>query len=85
LSDDFIDVPGSDFNSTEFVHRVMFQESGDEYANYYFHEIFFGDLPQDERDTMYRDMVQYLYDEYGFEFTEAFDWEDFRAHYEEIS
>lgn len=86
MANDYFDVPGSgSFNDREFVHEVMFGESGDEYADYYFHEVFFGDLSKEQREQMYQDMVQYLWDEYGFQFEDAFDWEDFRASYEEIA
>lgn len=35
-----------------------------------------------ENAEAYQDLVDYLWDEYGIDFEDAFDWEDFRAWYD---
>lgn len=36
----------------------------------------------DKDERAYRDLVDYMWDQYGIDFEDAFDWEDFRAWYE---
>jgi hypothetical protein len=80
---DYIDVSGADDYGTSFVHSVITQESNDEYAQYWFNEYFFNpDLSDSQREEIYREMVDYMWDEYGIDFEQAFDWEDFREWYD---
>lgn len=36
----------------------------------------------DDDNQAYQDLVDYLWDEYGIDFEDAFDWEDFRSWYD---
>jgi hypothetical protein len=40
------------------------------------------ELPAGERESAYNAMVEYLWDEYGLDFEDVFDWEDYRDWYE---
>jgi hypothetical protein len=40
------------------------------------------DASQQERETAYSDLVDYLWDQYDIDFDYAFDWEDYREWYD---
>jgi hypothetical protein len=40
------------------------------------------DISRDDREDAYQAMVDYLWSEYGIDFEDAFDWEDYRAWYD---
>lgn len=44
--------------------------------------LFNDDLTSDERSSAYEELVDYLYDEYGIDFEQSFDWEDYREWYD---
>lgn len=47
-----------------------------------FHEAMFDrELSQEERDTVYEELLDYLYDEYGIDFEDSFDWDAYREWY----
>ena len=47
-----------------------------------FHEALFDqDLTPEQRDVVYDAMVEYMMDNYGIDFDDVFDWENFREWY----
>lgn len=80
---DWVDVSGTDgFDAQGFVHDIIYQQTNDEYAQHWFNESFLnGDLSDTERENTYKELVDYLWDEYGIDFEEVFDWQDFREWY----
>lgn len=46
-------------------------------AQQLFHDAFF-----DHNEAAYQDLIDYMWDEYGINFEDAFEWADFRAAYE---
>lgn len=50
----------------------------DAHAQELFSQAFF-----DNNETAYQELVDWLWDEHGIDFEEAFDWEDFRSWYDE--
>jgi len=62
------------------LQDVLFIENSgtyDEYAQTLFAEAFF-----DQNQDSYDALVDYLWEEYGLDFEDAFEWEDFREWYE---
>lgn len=70
---DFFEPPPPD------VNEILFGSSDimDQHAQDLFSQAFF-----DNNDAAYIDLVDYMWDEYGIDFEQAFDWEDFRDYYE---
>lgn len=73
----YVDIP--DAQQREILNDVLWGNGADvdAHAQMLFTEAFFND---DER--AYQDLVDYLYDRYGLEFEDAFEWADFREWYE---
>lgn len=65
-------------NQTEQVTELLYGPgyAVDTHARDLFEEAFFGHSQQ-----AYDDLVDYIWDEYGIDFEEAFEWEDFREWY----
>lgn len=61
------------------VYEVLFGDGSehDQHAQDLFMEAFFND-----NDAAYIDLVEYMWEEHGIDFEDAFDWEDFRAWYD---
>ncbi len=80
---DWFDVPGAGTEGQRFIHDLILQQTGDEYAQYWFNEAILNpDRSKEERIELRHELADYLWDEYGFDFEEDFDWEDFRDAYE---
>lgn len=64
--------------ATEQVNDLLFGSANqtDEYALQLFQEAIF-----DSDESSYRQLVDYLWDEYGIDFEDAYSWEDFREWY----
>ena len=69
----YVEDPGNH----EHLNNLLFENDGDPRAQELFTEAFFND-----NDQAYQDLVDYLWDVYGLDFEDAFDWEDFRAWYD---
>ena len=61
------------------VNDLLFGGDGieDPHAQHLFSEAFFNDNSQ-----AYIDLIDYMYDTYGINFEEAFEWEDFKEWYD---
>jgi hypothetical protein len=67
----FVDMLGGD------PHLV-----GDDSLQLLFHEALFDmELDPDTRDNIYNTLVEYMWDEYGIDFDDVFDWEAYREWY----
>jgi len=56
---------------------------GDSYVRETFWDVMYNDnISLNERMSMYDNLSDYLYEEYGIEFDDLWDWEDFRDWYE---
>lgn len=66
-------------DATPDVNELLFGGSGieDTHAQGLFVQAFFED-----NERAYVDLVDYMYSEYGIDFEEAFEWEDFRSWYD---
>src|SRR5262245_62082310 len=72
-------------NQQEFLYELIGFDAdpGDVTAHELFWEVMYNDeLTQSERDALYEQLQDYLYDEYGMYFDDVWDWEDFREWYE---
>ncbi len=69
----------------DFVERLASHEIGDEYAQYFFDEFIFGDHSDLYREELFNDLADYLFDEYGIDFYDIFDWESFRDWYDGVA
>lgn len=61
------------------VNDILFGDFStmDKHAQDLFVEAFFNN-----NDAAYIDLVEYMHDQYGIDFEDAFDWEDFREWYD---
>lgn len=68
----FVDEPTPD------IETVLWNEgTADGRATELFEAAFF-----DNNDQAYQDLIDYLWDVYGIDFEDVFDWEDFRSWYD---
>lgn len=68
-----------ELDASDLTQDILFDESSedfDAYAQQLFVEAFF-----DQSEQAYEDLISYMWDEYGIDFEEAFDWADFREWY----
>lgn len=49
--------------------------------NLFYDAMYNDDLSYDQRQQMFEDLEDYLYDEYGLYFADVWDWDDFREWY----
>ncbi len=69
-----------ELDDSDKLQDVLFLENSgthDAYAETLFSEAFF-----DQNAESYQELVDYLWLEYGIDFEEAFEWQDFREWYE---
>jgi len=64
-------------NPEQQTAEILWGVDQDDYAAGLFHRAVF-----DHDGDAYEDLVDYMWDEYGIDFEEAFSWEDFRQAYE---
>lgn len=76
--DEFGDYEVIEPGETPSLDSVLWDNfSGDDRAQELFHDAFFED-----NEKAYQDLIDYLWDVYGIDFEDAFDWEDFRSWYD---
>lgn len=72
-------------NTQEFLYDVigfLSGESYDETAHQLFYDAMYNDeLTLDERQELFEELQEYLYDEYDLLFADYWDWDDFREWY----
>lgn len=72
-----------DAQQQQFVFESLFSGVGDLEARRIFDDVMYNDdLSRDERADRYEDLKDYYFDEYGIDFDELWDWEDFREWYD---
>lgn len=73
---DYDDDWGDEYYEPPDINDILFTDGFDPIAQELMvHGIIDGD------DKAYADLVEYIYDVYGLEFEDVFDWEDFREWY----
>lgn len=94
MDDSWFDAPDNwtEKESDVFAHSMdnVFDENpalaqdmaNDEWLQFLYDEVFWGDYAGDDRATMYEALVAYVDSEYGIEWEDIFDWEDWRASYD---
>jgi hypothetical protein len=68
-----------ELDASDLTQDILFHENSDDfdaYAQQLFVEAFF-----DQSEQAYEDLIDYMWDEYGIDFEDAFDWADFREWY----
>jgi hypothetical protein len=79
--DDWVDMP--EVVSEEYFESLLYSDHGDPHAQALFDEfIFNADLSESQRASAYDELCDYLWDVYGINFEESFDWADFREWYD---
>ena len=75
----YVEIPDAD--QREALENILWSSwsdvNHDAEASRLFQEAFFNDNA-----SAYRDLVDYLWDEYGIDFEDAFEWADFREWYD---
>lgn len=61
---------------------IASQMADDEWLQFLYGEVFWGDYAGDERQLIYANLVSYVEDEYGYEWEDIFDWEAWREAYD---
>lgn len=80
---DFGSLP--EIQQQEYLYELIgFTASPQDYeAHNMFWDVMYNDeLTLDQRAGMYESLSSYLYDNYGMDFADLWDWEDFRAWYD---
>ena len=72
--DDYFD-PGPDYKEILFGNESIV----DHHAQELFMEAYF-----QENDRAYQELVDYMWEEYGIDWEDAFDWQDFREYYDSL-
>jgi hypothetical protein len=83
-ADDFYDF-GSlpEHDQQAFLYDMLFMGVGDQEARGLFDDLMYNnELSQEQREAVYDQLAQYIWDEYGINFEEVWDWDDFRAWYD---
>lgn len=73
---DYDDEWGDDFYEPPDISDILFGQDFDAHAQ----ELMVAGII-DGNDQAYADLVDYIYEVYGLEFEDVFDWEDFREWY----
>ena len=82
MSDDFFSV-GPPESDSDFLNDLLFtDDQGDQHAQDLFDDAIDASLTDAERDAAYDELCDYMWDVYGLNFEDAFDWEAFREWYE---
>ena len=80
--DDFIELGPVSAADSEFVAGLLYVEAGDPIAQEMFDVFLDPEKNKEAREQSYADLCDYLWETYGIDFPEAFDWEDFRDWYD---
>ncbi len=71
----------------EYLYELVGFHHGETPGDSYVHDTFFDlmyndELSQQDRLDLYNELGDYLYEEYGLEFDNVWDWDDFRSWYD---
>ena len=87
MTDGPFDLPSEWYGIEESLFLDMIFDdpiiANDAYLQVLFDQAMFDpDIAPDDREDSYNALVEYLWDEYGLDFEDVFDWEDYREWYE---
>lgn len=77
--DEFGEYYVEDNNPSDELSHILF---GNDFEIDVHAQELFAHAMMDGDEQAYQDMIDYLWDQYGIDFEDAFDWEDFRAWYD---
>lgn len=85
-SDDYA-VPGEWYNAEVSLFDNLINGDGDIGGDPYLQTLFDAalfdpDISDEAREQYYQTLVEYLWDNYGIDFEDVFDWEDYRSWYD---
>lgn len=91
MATDYDDDEAFDYGSLDEIHQQYFVydligfhgPTLDIEARNLFWDVMYNDnLTAEQREATYDELVRMMYDEYGIDFAEIWDWDDFRAWYD---